>query len=100
MKTAIKLDDEDELDKLVCNLGMPFVELKYIECDVSFDFYEDMEYNIDYIQNIELVNNKDNILALDKQDNIEILYWFCNYKNIREILYKLWEKEQYARKHL
>jgi len=103
MLATIKLNDEEELDKLVNDLGIPFVELKYVEFDISFSF--DIELNsksivIYYTRNYILVNMEDSCFSLTIEDKQIISDWISNYKNIDEILFKLWEKNENDKKHL
>lgn len=103
MITRLKLDDEEELQKLVNELGIPFIELSYVEFDISSTFYKDdyrdkLIVETDYVKDIELVNQDNCILTLTDQDKVYIINWILNYKNIDEILSKLWGDYETARK--
>jgi hypothetical protein len=89
MLATIKLDDEEELDKLVNELYIPFIDLKYVEFDISFSF--DVERLVIFCtRNYLLINLEDCSISLTIEDEKIISDWISNYKNIEKILFKLW----------
>lgn len=96
MLATIKLDDEEQLYKLVDGLGIPFTHLKYVECDLNFTVYNSylngLEVLIESLQDVKVVNQANYLISIDELDKIFIFYWVCNYENINEILIKLWDK--------